>query len=115
MCCLPLRSSTDTPADGRFSEYKVRNPAAGLTSLAVAPDGTVWFTELREHKLGRLRDGNLIELQLPRDDARPFGVAVDGEGSVWYTDLTGWLGRVPAEQASAFRLDLRGMLSWLGG
>jgi len=102
-------------ADGRFSEYPVRNPAVGLTSLAVAPDGTVWFTELREHKLGRLRDGNLIELQLPRDDARPFGVAVDGEGSVWYTDLTGWLGRVPAEQASAFRLDLRGMLSWLGG
>ena len=67
-----------------------------MTSLAVAPDGTVWFTELREHKLGRLRDGNLIELQLPRDDARPFGVAVDGEGSVWYTDLTGWLGRVRA-------------------
>jgi len=86
-----------------------------LTSLAVAPDGTVWFTELREHKLGRLRDGNLIELQLPRDDARPFGVAVDGEGNVWYTDLTGWLGHVPVEQASATRLDLKGMLSWLGG
>lgn len=102
-------------ADSRFSEYPVRTPSAGLTSLAVASDGSVWFTELREHKLGRLRAGNLVELRLPRDDARPFGVAVDAQGNVWYTDLTGWLGHIPADQARTSGLDLRGMLSWLGG
>lgn len=102
-------------ADGRFDEYPVRSPSAGLTSLAVGPDGTVWFTELREHTLGRLREGELTELRLARDDARPFGVAVDGQGNVWYTDLAGWLGQLPADQARASGLDLRRMVSWLGG
>ena len=38
-------------AGGRFAEFPVPGPQAGLTNLAVAPDGSVWFTALREHKL----------------------------------------------------------------
>ena len=78
-------------AGGRFEEFSVLTPNAGLTALAVAPDGAAWFTEARAHKLGRVRGGVIREFALPRRDAHPFGVAVDGANNVWYTDLSGWL------------------------
>ncbi len=84
---------------GRFEEFAVPTPRAGLTALAVAPDGAAWFTELRGHRLGRLRDGTITEFELPRPDARPFGITVDGANNVWYSDLSGWLGRLDAGRA----------------
>jgi virginiamycin B lyase len=86
-------------AAGHFEEFVVPTAAAGLTGLAVAPDGGVWFTELRGHRLGRVHAGGITEFVLPRADARPFGIAVDADNNVWYTDLSGWLGRLDADQA----------------
>jgi virginiamycin B lyase len=86
-------------ANGQFTEFLVPTKSAGLTSLAIAPDGAVWFTELRGQRLGRLRDGVIVEFPLPRSDARPFGIAVDAAGNVWYTDLSGTLGRLSAQRA----------------
>jgi virginiamycin B lyase len=86
-------------ANGQFTEFPVPTRSAGLTALAIAPDGAVWFTELRGQRLGRLRDGVITEFPLPQGDARPFGIAVDGSGNVWYTDLSGGLGRLSAERA----------------
>ena len=79
---------------GRVEEFTVPTPIAGLTALAVAPDGAAWFTELRGHRLGRLHGGTITEFELPRPDARPFGIAVAGDGKVWYADLSGWIGRL---------------------
>ena len=59
----------------------------------------IWFTETRGHKLGRLANGKMAEFALPREDARPFGIAVDGEGNVWYADLAGKLGVLPGQRA----------------
>jgi virginiamycin B lyase len=86
-------------ANGQFTEFLVPTKSAGLASLAIAPDGAVWFTELRGQRLGRLRDGVIVEFPLPRSDARPFGIAVDAAGNVWYTDLSGTLGRLSAQRA----------------
>jgi virginiamycin B lyase len=102
-------------ADGHFSEFAVPYDAPGLTSLAVAPDGSVWFTELRRHCLARLRNGALVEFTLDRPDARPFSIAVSATGDVWYADLSGWIGKLPAERAQADRLNLGSLLGWLGG
>jgi virginiamycin B lyase len=88
-------------ADGRFTELAVPTRSAGLTALAVAPDGAVWFTELSVGKLGRLHNGRVVEFPLPRAEARPFGVTVDAANNVWYTDLSGWLGMLPADRAEA--------------
>jgi virginiamycin B lyase len=65
----------------------------------VADTGTVWFTEARVGKLGRLRDGKFLELSLPNESGRPFGVAIAPDGAVWYTDIKGRLGMIPAEVA----------------
>ena len=88
-------------ADGRFEEFVVPSPNAGITALAVAPDGAVWFTETRAHKLGRVKSGSVKEFALPRSDARPVGVAVDGSNNVWYADLSGWIGMLRADRATA--------------
>jgi len=88
-------------AGGRFEELRVPTANAGLVALTVAPDGAAWFTELRAHKLGRARGGAIKEFALPRKDARPAGIAVDGAGNVWYADLSGWIGMLRAERATA--------------
>ena len=88
-------------AEGHFTEFTIPTQSAGLTGLAAAPDGSVWFTELSVGKLGRLRDGRLAEFRLPRSGSRPFAVTVDAANDVWYTDLSGWLGMLPASTAKA--------------
>jgi virginiamycin B lyase len=103
-------------ADGHFSEFSLpTDDPPGVTSLAVGPDGSVWFTELRRQRLVRLRNGSLTEFPLARPEARPFSVVVSPSGDVWYTDLSGWLGKLPAEQAQAERLDLGRIITWLRG
>ena len=97
-------------AAGRFEEFSIPGPQAGLTSLAIAPDGAVWLSALREHKLIRFRDGRFTDFELPRASARPLGMAADELGNVWYTDLGGWLGSVRAEEAHAAGIHPR---AWL--
>jgi virginiamycin B lyase len=77
----------------------VPTPNAGLTALAVAPDGAAWFSALRAHRLGRVHRGAVTEYALPRDNARPIGIAVDADNNVWYADLAGWIGKLGAERA----------------
>jgi virginiamycin B lyase len=104
------------PATRGFSEYRLPHPQSGVTDLAVGPDGGVWFPELRAQKLGRLRDGVFREMALPRSDARPFGIRVDARGNVWYTDLAGWLGMLPAADASSSGvLELWRLFAWPRG
>jgi len=67
----------------------------------VAPNGDVWFGMLRHASLGRLRDGRVAVFALPRDNARPFSVDVDRDGNVWYADISGFVGMLPAQHATA--------------
>ena len=85
--------------DGRFLDYLVADENAGLSGLAVAPNGAVWFGMLRASSLGRLRDGHTEIFRLPRSNARPYSVAADIDGNVWYADITGYVGMLPAKYA----------------
>ena len=86
-------------AGGRFETFKVPTPNAGLTALAASPDGAAWFSALRAHRIGRVHNGVVTEFALPRDNARPIGIAVDADHNVWYADLSGWIGKLPADRA----------------
>ena len=87
--------------NGQFSDVEVGGENAGLSGIAVAPNDDVWFGMLRRASLGRLRNGHIAIFALPRDNARPFSVAVDRDGNVWYADISGFVGMLPAEHASA--------------
>ena len=72
---------------------------AGLSGLAVAGDGAIWFGMVRSSSLGRLRDGKVEIFRLPRDNTRPYSLAADPDGNIWYADISGYVGMLPAQYA----------------
>jgi virginiamycin B lyase len=77
--------ATTTPA-AAVQEYDV--PAGTHPhDVAVAGDGTVWYTAQRTGKLGRLdpRNGRVDEVELGEGSA-PHGVIVGPDGAPWITD-----------------------------
>ena len=77
--------ATTTPA-AALQEYDV--PAGTHPhDVAVAADGTVWYTAQRTGKLGRLdpRNGRVDEVELG-DGSAPHGVIVGPDGAPWITD-----------------------------
>jgi virginiamycin B lyase len=78
----PSGSPSGTP---RLQEYPV--PAGSFPhDVAVAADGTVWYTAQHSGELGRLgADGKVVEIPLG-SDSHPHGVALAPDGGVWVTD-----------------------------
>jgi virginiamycin B lyase len=77
--------ATTTPA-AALQEFDV--PAGTHPhDVAVAGDGTVWYTAQRTGKLGRLdpRNGRVDEVELGEGSA-PHGVIVGPDGAPWVTD-----------------------------
>ncbi len=86
-------------AGGRFEEFAVPTPTPGsprsLSPRMAAPGSP----SSAATGSGGSRAGPSREFVLPREDARPFGIAVDAANNVWYTDLSGWVGRLDADRA----------------
>ena len=80
-------------ASGQFTFFAIptKNGAAtvpngfGQSSIALAPDGTVWFTENATFKAGELTPstGHFTEFPLESQEA-PSGITVGPDGKVWY-------------------------------
>jgi feruloyl esterase len=79
-------------------------PARGSapTTLAVAADGRVWFTQAGGNRIGRLEaDGSgLVEFELPDEGSSPRIIAIGGDGQPWFTQHAGnRIGRISASGA----------------
>ena len=79
--------SPSTPGAPRFQEYAVP-VGSGPHDVAVAADGTVWYTAQRTGKLGRLDpvSGRVTEIPLGAA-SHPHGVIVGSDGAPWVTDM----------------------------
>jgi virginiamycin B lyase len=75
-----------TPPAIEVVEYRMLEPKDTPTALAVAPDGTVWFTIDFAAAIGRIRDGKVERLPKARVNVEPIGIAVAADGSAWITD-----------------------------
>jgi virginiamycin B lyase len=78
--------ATTEPAEPQIQEYAV--PAGSHPhDVAVADDGTVWYTAQGSGELGRLEPatGEVTEIRLG-DGSRPHGVIVGPDGAPWITD-----------------------------
>ena len=78
-------------------EFDLPTPDAGPHDPAAAPDGSLWFTEQRANKLGRLdpKSGQMREYPLPTADSGPHGLVADGEGNIWFTaNYKGYVGKL---------------------
>jgi virginiamycin B lyase len=84
-----LRSSTESTASAPAEETEEYDVPAGSHphDVAVAEDGTVWYTAQGSGELGRLtpRSGEVEEIALG-DGSRPHGVIVGPDGAPWITD-----------------------------
>ena len=64
-------------ADGHVEEYPLPTADAGPSSLAAAPDGSVYFTEQQAGKVGRIdTSGDIQEFALPDAGAGPDAATV---------------------------------------
>lgn len=69
-----------------FVEYRMPTSTDIPTAIAVAADGTVWFTIEFSNSIGVLRNGTVTKLPKGRQNLEPIGLAVDSHGFAWYTD-----------------------------
>src|SRR5262245_58660012 len=81
----------DLRTDGRVTEHALPSPGSGPTTIAIAADGTVWFTESSGNRIGRMNPdgGGLVEYPLPNADSSPRIIAIGADGNVWFSEHTG--------------------------
>jgi len=68
-------------------EWNVPTPNSRPHDPALAPDGSLWFTEQMANKLGRLdpTTGQIKEFALKTPDSGPHGLVADRDGNIWFT------------------------------
>lgn len=73
--------------DGILTEFETPTPESAPTSLKVADDGGVWFTERSGNHIGRLdpSTGRIREYPIPTPVSGATGIALDAQGGVWFT------------------------------
>ena len=74
--------------DGTFTEFSLPHPMSSPTTIALAPDGTVWFTESNGNRIGRMNpDGtHLTEFDVPAPESAPRIIALGADGNVWFSE-----------------------------
>ena len=74
------------PRDTKVIEYPMPVPTDIPTALAVAPDGSVWFSIDFSDAVGVVRGGRVERFVKGSRSTEPIGIAVDTGGTVWVTD-----------------------------
>jgi len=80
-----------------IKEWDVPTKGAHPHDPAIAPDGSLWFTEQLQNKLGRLdpASGAFKEYVLKIEDSGPHGLVADANGNIWFTgNGKGYIGKL---------------------
>jgi virginiamycin B lyase len=115
--------------DGHPTEFELPHANSGPTTVAIAPDGSVWFTEGGGNRIGRMEaDGTgLKEFDLPHPGSQPRIIALGADKNMWFSEHLGnRIGRItptgviaefdiptPASQPRAIALSADGNI-WFG-
>ncbi len=91
-----------------FTEYPMLSRTDIPAAIAVARDGTVWFTIEFSNAIGLLRNGEITRIAKGSQNMEPLGLAVDTNGFAWFTDSTkGAISRVsPDGEIQSFSLSM---------
>lgn len=74
------------PRGARAVEYPMPVASDIPTAVAVAPDGSVWFSIDASDAVGVVRAGKVERIAKGSRSIEPIGIAVDTKGKVWVTD-----------------------------
>jgi streptogramin lyase/Ca2+-binding RTX toxin-like protein len=70
-----------------MNEFPVPTAGSGPFSIALGPDGNVWFTEVNSNKIGRVTPAGVVtEFTAP---GRPGGITAGPDGALWFTEVGG--------------------------
>ena len=82
------------PASGVIKEYSIPTPNSSATTIAADSSRNIWFSELDSNRLGELKNGSIIEFDVPSSvvdlegtptiqQCGPTEVAPDNLGHIW--------------------------------
>jgi virginiamycin B lyase len=78
-------------SDSQVHFFPLPHERSGPTTVAVAVDGRLWFTESSGNRIGSMNpDGTaLSEFPLPHPDSSPRIIARGSDGNLWFSEHTG--------------------------
>jgi virginiamycin B lyase len=77
--------------DGQVHFFPLPHERSGPTTVVVAVDGRVWFTEGSGNRIGSMNpDGSgVVEYPLPHPDSAPRILARGADGTLWFSEHAG--------------------------
>jgi virginiamycin B lyase len=77
--------------DGQVHFFPLPHERSGPTTVVVAVDGRVWFTEGSGNRIGSMNpDGSgIVEYLLPHPDSAPRILARGADGTLWFSEHAG--------------------------
>src|ERR1700746_2338559 len=85
--------------NGKIIEFPLPHPNSGATTVSIARDGTLWFTESAGNRIGRMaQDGTALkEFDLPHAGSAPRIITIGADGNMWFSEHLGnRMGRITA-------------------
>jgi virginiamycin B lyase len=80
-------------AGGDITLYATGTTGARISDIAQATDGSLWFTENGDNKIGTItQDGIVTHYDLPTSNAGPIDITAGADGSLWFTESIGAIG-----------------------
>ena len=115
--------------NGRVTEFPLPDERSSPSTIALAPDGSIWFTLSGVNAIARMNaDGSAYrQFPLPTPDSSPRIIALGADGNMWFSEHAGnKIGRItpqgeitefaiptPASQPRAIALGADGNI-WIG-
>jgi virginiamycin B lyase len=77
--------------DGQVHFFPLPHERSGPTTVVVAVDGRIWFTEGSGNRIGSMNpDGSdIVEYPLPHPDSAPRILARGADGTLWFSEHAG--------------------------
>src|SRR5438445_9203361 len=100
---LLMAALARTALSQSVSEIAIPTANASPYEIAAGADGSVWFTESRAGKIGRVLSSSapggsgftVREYPIPTPAAAPHGIALGPDGAIWFTEFgAGKIGRI---------------------
>src|SRR5262245_5846318 len=90
---------------GSITEFKVPSPG-GPNSIALGPDGALWFTEVSRPAIGRMTTTGKVTSFPIASNASPVSIVAGPDGALWFTEASGpGVGRITTSgQISEFTI-----------
>jgi streptogramin lyase len=74
----------------QVKSFPLPHKESGPDSIALGPDGNLWFTEYFGNRIGRITPAGVItEFDLPIETGKPKGIAAGPDGNLWFTEASG--------------------------